>query len=192
MHFINPADLPEGLIEAIQRQADAHMMQHEVEGHMVSQLLEDLDTEQLQALRLMLKYTEGDSAAYFQGRITQKLEDKHHVCSGCGHKHDDPGDFVGPEEPTGEPVTMPSEASQRRRDPEWVQQADLNKTWEIDTTELLEEYNLKVMHSIAGAETPPYLMCKGCETPYQSLADRMRQPPGVKGCSACQQKQKWG
>lgn len=36
------------------------------------------------------------------------------------------------------------------------------------------------------------LYCTGCGMEYQSLDDRMLKPPGVSGCSGCQQKSAWG
>lgn len=51
--------------------------------------------------------------------------------------------------------------------------------------DLLREYNMVL-------DTAGHLACAGCGTPSVSMEDRMLRPPGVKGCSTCQEKAKWG
>lgn len=177
MHFVNPEDLPPEVIHMLQHSADMHEMSHVDRSHQITALIDELNPEQLKAVFMLmgLAGANQNSAAYFQGLITMKLQDKHGICM-CGDKHD-PSDLLD-EEQSAKAPDMPSESV----DPTGQNEYRAAK---------MEEYGLEEV-PIPGNPNRTYLRCKNCQTPCSSLEDRMRRDPGVKGCSGCQQKAKWG
>lgn len=170
MHFINPEELPPGLLDMIRKQHDMHEMSHTDQSHQISALIDELNSEQLITLRMLLAITGGREglSSYFQGMITQQLQSKFGLCL-CGEKHD-PSDLLNEEQPAES--TVPPTETNGMDDQEEYRLAKM------------KEYNLE--YSDNG------LQCAGCKVPVHSLEDRMLRPPGVKGCEGCQHQAKWG
>lgn len=177
MHFVNPEDLPPGFLEMLRKQHDMHEMSHVDQSHQIAALVRELDADQLITLRMLLALTGGREglSGYFQGMITQRLQEAHGVCL-CGERHD-PSELLNEEQPV--------EKSNSKIEPGSAQEQDVTGNWD---PELLERYNLEVVDD----DTKHELRCKGCKTYVFSLEDRMLRPPGVKGCENCQHIAKWG
>jgi len=204
-----PPGFPEEFKEQILEHRRTTLAHTQDNTHAVRMLLEDLNQDQLEALDLLVSavmvHPEYDGG-YFRGQITQLLHIKYDMCP-CGLDHDPtkslqlpevtrPGSPVMPNEDTAlkgrpiEDVEIPPELNKQL-----ISTPD-NEVVEIKSDrwdELLVKYNLiAVFDYIHDAERLAYVQCKGCQTTYVSLRDRMLKPPGVKGCEGCQQQEKWG
>lgn len=186
--FIFGGDLPPEIKAQLEKVNDLQHMSYQDGMHRVQDFFASLNEEQLVALYVILGNA-GDSPAgqtpmsnYYQGIISTFRLLKFSICF-CGTKHNAedfavPDDMAAPDQSASQDHSTPA-------DDFAVEQ--LPKAYPY----LLEEYNMEVA-GIPGNSEKFYLRCAGCHTPSVHMRDRMLRDPGVKGCSTCQQKQKWG
>ena len=157
---------PEHIKAALEEQ-QAHMRMHvQDNSHAVKQLLDELNEDQLKALDLILHNVGNpEGVNYFHGRVEAALQYRFGVCP-CGEDHDPSKEF--------DQAPLPSQVAPRIPAPE-----------RLDRAELMDQYGM--------AESEGnFIYCKNCGQQYASLEDRMLRPPGIEGCSGCQQKSAWG
>lgn len=158
-------------------------------------------------------------ASYMAGKITSIMEARFNVCGACGKNHDeaaqmllntpppapphvearriresveklkrqgtvDPADEITMDEPTGK-VT---EGKVDNQVPTQIGSQAPVKYWE---QEIMDLYNIDDVRDEATGKLL-HFMCKGCGIHVSSINDRTLSPPGVEGCSGCQQKAKFG
>lgn len=192
----------------------AHMQEHANQAHMsytdsvhkVKDFLDGLDRDGLEALDIIMRsvIVQPDTAHMVRGQVTQIAHKKFDICP-CGEDHDPAKEFQTPLLPQQKAPTIPNAATEQGgRQIEDVELPESfnrntittpdNEVVELDSdryNELLTEYDLRVLIEDESEPTVRKFMC-ACGIIYQSLQDRMLKPPGVIGCSGCQQKGAWG
>jgi hypothetical protein len=179
------------------REAREHHMMHVQDNtHAVKQMLNNLSADDLKALDMLLVTCFSEvNIGYFRGQITQLLEKKYEVCP-CGVNHEEEFKTDQPKtesvskddrliEGMPEDMKLPKDFAT-----DYVTLPD-NEVVEIGSprfNKLLDLYNL----TLTGDDTGRTFYRCICGVDYQSLPDRMLRPPGVEGCSGCQQRSAWG
>jgi hypothetical protein len=149
-------------------------MENEANAHETRHFLDSLTEDQLIKLGGIMQLcfsSNGAAAGYYQGVIIGILDYKYKVCLSCGRNHEE--EFHEAVD-TELPLKNTCCDTVRGRP----------HSYECS---LMVEYGLEPDDN--GSE---HVQCKNCKQWYPSLEDRMLRPPGVKGCSSCQQKAKWG
>jgi hypothetical protein len=205
--------LPQPSEEQIAAMREAHALQVmniQANTHLVASMIESLDEDQLTGLDMLLIAVLDETLlnGYYRGQIMQLLKTKFGHCQ-CGTKHGQPETFIAADQ-----TPLPSQMAPRIPEPEIEKTVgdpsnlDLEElaklSEEVITTpdqelvqvdsprynQLCDEYGLLtiLIDDNTGART---FQCV-CGMIYQTLQDRMLKPVGVKGCSGCQQKAKFG
>lgn len=154
---------------------ERQIMQRESIRHDMERLLDELDKDQLQTIRIMLTFGGGNAeyAAYWCGAIGATLKARFGIC-GCGKEHN--ADLLA--QPGGDMVESSPTSP--------VNEAALQEYGVRLPTQ--EDYAKGLVHT--PDEHP--VLCSACGMLYQSLDDRMLRAPGQAGCEGCIQKAKWG
>lgn len=176
----------------MQRQSDMTMMANEELHNRIARLLEDCDTEDLRTIQTMFAIFAGEGGReliiYWIG-YAASLE-RQRFGSPAGETGSDPsGGFWNGEtcprcsspDPKKHLVVQYGGRVQLCSD-HWH---DLIGHPTVDAA-FLEEYNLN--RQIGQRQ----VTCRGCGLLYISLEDRMLKPPGIDGCSGCQQRSAQG
>lgn len=162
----------------------------------ITQMVDDLLPEQLAVLRdIMQRASQEDLyAAYMEGIFSASLHIKYpEHCPGCGGNHLDHAESLGI---ASSPVKEGSAEERLGKVP--YQQPAL---FEDDNVATEEESPLQILqdqlteYGVTPIDTESMtgpVTCDGCGIVYPNLEDRMLRDPGVKGCSGCQQKAKFG
>lgn len=177
----------------IRSHQEQHRMANEVVGHQIKDFMTSLDEEQLRTLILVIEGImdsdkPGKIGGYLVGRAASILEAKFGNCAACGGKHEDASSLVD-----AEPSTVPEHVLARRKLDEAGDYTPIGSTLELDPAEkaIMEIYGLDDLREQDTFKLVAFV-CLGCGQQYPSISDRMMQPPGVEGCSGCQQKAKFG
>jgi hypothetical protein len=182
--------------------ADRYRQMHDVAAHELNRLIEELGEDQLRVLCMMIDSIAISqepirTAAYLSGRITQAQQHRFGICAACDKNHDKEllGDDHQPIPPSANAPEPPPNVAVRRSLPV-VEEMPFTPIGSklplaLHESKLMAEYGLD---DLRDAETDQLIgfICKNCEKKYVSIADRMLEPPGVKGCDGCQHKAKWG
>lgn len=162
----------------VQEEHDRFNMSSQANTHTIQRLFEELDPDKLFALDMVLFHCVVDPAqlAYYRGRVEQTLYIKHEICP-CGLPHD------------------PSVLFEEEDDE--TQPARQSSVEVPNVTEQLTEYGIEPDPKYGkpypeDSVAPQPFRCINCGMGYRSLSDRMLKPPGIGGCSGCQQKSAWG
>jgi len=176
--------------------ADRHRQQHAVSAHELNRLLHELPIDQLKTLEMLIDWLAmaeepGRIASHMSGRITAVLEARFNICAACGKNHDKDLENLA----SDKPVEVPPHVQARRAVDAQSEVTFLEK----GSTEPLSAQELQLMQmfgidDLREEDSGALLgfICLNSEMHYQSIQDRMLQPPGVEGCSGCQQKARWG
>ena len=129
---------------------------------------------------------------FFRGRVEMLQQMKFNLCP-CGINHDKELEGFGNHE---HPPTAPNASDEHQgRQVEDVKLPGETVDFQEDRQAFMEEYGIEPNpdHGKAsGPIAPSPFRCKGCNIGVASLADRMLRPPGIGGCTGCQQKSAWG
>ena len=175
------------LPEEVKQEALRHQASADEYRHTVARMFDEMPEDHLKAiLGIMHNLTNLPSrqamglASFYEGIAAGKLHQRFNICIGCGLDHDKALNDMGgggeakehadsdpPKDPT-EPTELPPE--------------DLSNMEKFGLDDVRDEDTLKLL----------YFVCLGCGMHYQSIEDRMKEPPGPEGCSGCRQKAKWG
>lgn len=160
--------LPPEVRGVMEEQYNHRRMHQQAFAHEVKQFLDSLDMDQLDTLdSMLLASSASDKNAYhWRGQITMLRQEKFDICP-CGESHEIPDSL------------QMSDGFEGRENSREVDKCQLD----------LVEYGCDINPEDQDGRS---IVCLGCGTVYQSLEDRMLRPPGVKGCSPCQQKAKFG
>ncbi len=183
--------VPEEVQAEVKRRVEHAQMHAEVNAHVIRDLFDSLDKDQLKQFDFVISLFGGSEAGatYIRGRIEAILQYKFEVCP-CGSEHD-PNELLGevhpphmPEEKDGRPIedTDLPEATEPAPD---IDRYDAG--FEIGSDEWRQavgEWDLSVIEPVNNARGY-VLKCK-CGMDYVSLADRMLRPKGIDGCGGCQ------
>lgn len=188
-------EMPEEVRRAIEQQQDQQAMEAEVLRHRIDAFFESLDVEQLTVMRIIMTHAGAGGSAYtsyVEGVCGTMLKYKFHLC-GCGKNHEEElltmqtlETSVSQWKSRVEAVDRPEPGTDEDPSPAEVAAA---------TADMMIEYGVRYPTNADKVVASPGerpVICTGCGALYQSLDDRMLQEPGVKGCSGCQQKAKWG
>jgi hypothetical protein len=171
-------------------QVERHQMQAEDYRHAVARFFDEISQENLFTFMSLMHTISGNTegpganlASYYEGITLATLHERFNACMGCGKDHDKIAEeFTPPTDNVGKPQPAPGSES-----PSSVTPEELNPQALKD----MEEYNLD---DVRDSDTLKLIgfVCKGCGMRYITIDDRMKQPPGVEGCSGCRSKAKWG
>ena len=209
---IFPPGIPEDYKNQILEHRRVHAAHTQDNTHAVRMLMDDLNSDQLTALDMIVSACMSSeyNAAYFRGQITALLHIKYDVCP-CGLEHDPTKSLQLPEiTRPGAPVMPNAEEYWKGRELDDVElPEDYNpdngermEPWEPkedgpenmpedERIRLISRYNLVPVYNDEHTEVT-HFQCMGCGVDYVSLEDRMLKPPGPAGCEGCQQKERWG
>lgn len=202
--------VPGGDPEEIERaQREAHL-RHDVVRHEVRKLFAELPEDQLKALNVLLHVladggdTSANTASYYHGLATVFLETRFGTCTACSQNpctreqaldHALKGLLPDtPPMPTDAAIPTPRVAAEGSTEPP-VDAPDLKigetGLFSISQVEAMVKFDLEDVREL---ETNKLLgfECMNCKMQYQTIEDRAKEPPGVRGCSGCQQKVKFG
>jgi hypothetical protein len=201
---------PEEFAAHMQEHANQEHMSYTDSVHKVKDFLDGLDRDGLEALDIILRsvIVQADTAHMVRGQITQIAHKKFDICP-CGEDHDPAKEFQTPLLPQQKAPTIPNTATEHGGRPiedvelpgdETSQERAAREMVEatvLTDEELMSEYGLELDPNYGkpmseGMMPPQKYRCINCQSGYPSLQDRMLKPPGVIGCSGCQQKGKWG
>lgn len=184
MFFSYGEEMPEEVRQHIEEQR----MHGEAHAHDMKDWIEGMSFHDIKVFKsIIFQYSDRPSAAYLVGIINSTMDRKFDICHACGKKHDDiTVDDIVPDTLTSAIVesngVMPV----------------IKKFTEMSGPELLANMHPGIMESMDEYEVDfiefqwPRVKCANCDAEFASLDDRMKREPGVKGCSNCQQKAKWG
>lgn len=179
--------------EEMQAAADRNAMKVEDFRRGLSRLFDETDQDKLVTLAQLFHMLSAmpnehmpQMVSYYDGMITAKLQDRFDLCPNCGNHHDEVPDDMKAEDK--EPVV--EENLPRQPHPDSLVTEVVHELHPEDLAKM-EEYNLE---DVRDEDTLKLLrfQCKGCGMAYPTIEDRALTEPGVKGCSGCQQKAKWG
>jgi hypothetical protein len=181
-------DMPEEVKEQIKARNRYYKAMGQDNMHAIRSLLDDLDSEQLDALDTMLANMLTNTAynvAFMRGQIMMRRWAAYDVCP-CGEEHD-PDKALAAETGPVEPVMeVPNNLMDQIITTPGNEEVEVGSDrWKA----LMDEYNLVLTGDDEGRQ---WHECKGCSKTYPSLQDRMLKPVGVAGCEGCQQKAMWG
>lgn len=186
------------IFNAQREEADRQRATAEVTGHEVSSALLTMDREQLLAVRQIVASVVNSQnpaviSGYFIGRVVTLLDQKFGICPACNSKHDDPSELITEAPPVPEHVQARrnlDDAAEEESTPSW--------TW-IGSTSEMKSFEVEAMKAYDLDDVRDWVTkkligfaCVNCGQRYPTISDRMKQPPGVEGCSGCQQKAKFG
>lgn len=212
-HFLDPddPDLPEPIRRAIHQHQAYHervemqmnMTSHDI--HLLFQKIVGLGPDEAVLFRafLVAMIEETGRIPYHIGIVVMESDKQHGICPACGIQHDEElADIIVKEreamkkaaEEEDEPIELKLDReSVLLANGQIINPNDSKRHWATFISNLPEEiadalplYNLNL---IPGEW--PNVLCK-CGTKYVSIEDRALRPPGVEGCSTCQQKEKFG
>lgn len=158
-------------------------------------------------------------ANYYEGIARTHVKFRFGVCGDCGQDHKE-AEALGIDPHTLAPVqeknvvtdadeflrSMTENADSAEQGSEQAEEGggapvekpvtpDASAPWRIELTPTqlaqMAEYNIDDTYNQDTKEFM-YFACLNCGMQYPSIEDRMLKPPGVEGCSGCQQKAKWG
>lgn len=183
---------PEEIVAQVQR----NQMLAQDSSNRITQMVDDLLPEQLAVLRdIMQRASQEDLyAAYMEGIFSASLHIKYpEHCPGCGGNHPDHEESLG----IAQPPVKEASAKERLGNVPYQQPA----LFEDDNVATEEESPLQILqdqlteYGVTPIDTESMtgpVTCNGCGIVSPNLEDRMLREPGIKGCSGCQQKAKWG
>jgi hypothetical protein len=170
----------------IERQTAMQTATREVMGHDLRRMLDEIPEEHLRTLIMVIdSITMSDKperlGAYLVGRAASAMETRFKVCSACGSKHDDASELD---------VPLPVKARRKSEASDWTPIGSKNPIGLNESGTMLL-YGLDDLRNEETGELVGFI-CTNCQQRYPTIQDRMLQPPGVEGCSGCQQKAKFG
>lgn len=175
---------------------DHEQMKKESLLHDIQRLFIELDADQLNTLRSLLRYMSEDTSArlasYYEGVASQTLVLKFGVCGGCGRVHDE---ILPPEEEAASIIEELNRIKKKEAEESLGDQAEATEPetadeiragWSNELTDAdrlnMIQYNLDDLRDIDTNELLGFI-CKGCGLKYQSIQDRMlRAPDACHGC----------
>lgn len=160
-----------------QKQLELAKQHDEINKAEIESFMDSLTAEQLKTLgkMIIISINDTDSGWQFSGLISGVLIWKH----GRG--------WAGEENPLADPATsMAFKIAQAEGEP-MSDMERLTKQAEDQRAKNMQLYNV-----VPDPATEGYFKCGGCGVFIMSLEDRMQRDPGIKGCSGCQEKAKFG
>lgn len=177
-------------------EAEAHRRLHMRDNtHALDEFLKSLDKDQLTALHMLVTTSDDkESSSYWRGQISMVLNLKYDVCP-CGTDHD--AELDAAFQPKDEPPThAPNQTDTLDGRP--IEDVELpgevvdgEPTGLAEYMDLCEKYNVEPLGDPRDNAVTK-VKCKGCGIENPSLDDRMLRPPGIEGCTGCQQQSAWG
>lgn len=195
--FFGPdgVQLPEEIEQALRAQLDRAEMSADVTRHDVLRFFDEMTSENLVTLRMLLHHAAGDEsgryASHLEGLISGVLQYKHGLCMGCGKKHDDASELIVQSLPN----TVEKDDPQLINDGTEQLELFINEGNEETYFANMKKWGLRQVgpaDAVVSSEGERPVICEGCGSLYQSLEDRMLRAPGIDGCGGCQHKSAHG
>jgi hypothetical protein len=166
-----------GSMEELQAARQREQMESSAYAHDLAGFFRGLSREDMEHIKVII-YMAAESKSYANqtiGMLSAFAEQKFGICIACNKNHE--------EQLLPETSKIPGETVKFSKS---MTEAEIRSVMKVFDLRFPNEGEVSTIEG----EVP--VICRNCNTLYQSLEDRMRRVPGIDGCQGCQIKSAHG